>query len=413
VNKPLDQINFFAPDVLEDPFEFYQAALAERPVFKVPGTNIYLVLGYDLISEACKRIDDFSNDFGAVLSGQRAQDPDVKAILDEGWPQRDTMLTADPPAHTRYRKLVNLAFSMRRVDAMEADIRSIARGLLDQVAPKGRAEFVHDFAVPLPVAVIAEQIGLSRDDTPMVKRWSDAFADRLGGMISKQRELECAREIVDFQKFMKVKLDERRARPVDDLLSDLVNARIEDERPLDDAELLSILQQLMVAGNETTTSTMAGGLLLLIQNPAELAKVRADRSLIPNMVEEMLRLESPSAGLWRVVKRDAELGGVQIPAGSMLMVRFAAGNRDPSKYENPDAFVADRANARTQMAFGKGIHMCVGNMLARKELVVAFEEILDRLDDIALAPGADLSHVPNMLLRGLKRLDITFRDRLA
>jgi cytochrome P450 len=413
VNKPLDQINFFAPDVLENPFDFYQAALAEQPVLKLPETNIYLVLGYDLINEACKRIDEFSNDFGAILSGQRAQDPDVKAILDQGWPQRDTMLTADPPAHTRYRKLVNLAFSMRRVDAMEADIRSIARGLLDRMAPKGAAEFVHDFAVPLPVAVIAEQIGLTRDDAAMVKRWSDAFADRLGGMISKERELACAREVVEFQKFMKGKLDERRARPVDDLLSDLVNARIEDERPLDDADLLSILQQLMVAGNETTTSTIAGGLLLLINNPGELAKVRADRSLIPNMVEEMLRLESPSAGLWRVVKRDAELGGVRIPAGSMLMVRFAAGNRDPGKYEAPDRFVADRANARTQMAFGKGIHMCVGNMLARKELVVAFEEILDRLDDIALAPGADLSHVPNMLLRGLKQLDITFRDRLA
>jgi cytochrome P450 len=413
VNKPLDQINFFAPDVLENPFDFYQAALAEQPVLKLPETNIYLVLGYDLINEACKRIDEFSNDFGAILSGQRAQDPDVKAILDQGWPQRDTMLTADPPAHTRYRKLVNLAFSMRRVDAMEADIRSIARGLLDRMAPKGAAEFVHDFAVPLPVAVIAEQIGLTRDDAAMVKRWSDAFADRLGGMISKERELACAREVVEFQKFMKGKLDERRARPVDDLLSDLVNARIEDERPLDDADLLSILQQLMVAGNETTTSTIAGGLLLLINNPGELAKVRADRSLIPNMVEEMLRLESPSAGLWRVVKRDAELGGVRIPAGSMLMVRFAAGNRDPGKYEAPDRFVADRTNARTQMAFGKGIHMCVGNMLARKELVVAFEEILDRLDDIALAPGADLSHVPNMLLRGLKQLDITFRDRLA
>jgi cytochrome P450 len=413
VNKPLDQINFFAPDVLENPFDFYQAALAEQPVLKLPETNIYLVLGYDLINEACKRIDEFSNDFGAILSGQRAQDSDVKAILDQGWPQRDTMLTADPPEHTRYRKLVNLAFSMRRVDAMEADIRSIARGLLDRMAPKGSAEFVHDFAVPLPVAVIAEQIGLTRDDAAMVKRWSDAFADRLGGMISKERELACAREVVEFQKFMKGKLDERRARPVDDLLSDLVNARIEDERPLDDADLLSILQQLMVAGNETTTSTIAGGLLLLINNPGELAKVRADRSLIPNMVEEMLRLESPSAGLWRVVKRDAELGGVRIPAGSMLMVRFAAGNRDPGKYEAPDRFVADRANARTQMAFGKGIHMCVGNMLARKELVVAFEEILDRLDDIALAPGADLSHVPNMLLRGLKQLDITFRDRLA
>jgi cytochrome P450 len=411
MNKPLDQVNFFDPELLEDPFDFYQAAIAEQPVFHLPGSDIHLVLAYDLVMEATGRVEDFSNDFGALLSGRRAEDPELKAVLDRGWPQRDTLLTADPPAHTRFRKLVSLAFSMKRVDSMEPYIRSIVTELIDGFAAKRECEFVRDFAVPLPVAVIAEQIGMSRADTPTVKRWSDAFADRLGGMISRERELECAREVVEFQHFMKGKLDERRARPADDLLSDLVNARVEDERPLDDAELLSILQQLMVAGNETTTSTLAGGLLLLIRNPAQLAKVRADPSLIPNMVEEMLRLESPTAGLWRVVRRDTELGGVRLAAGSMLMLRFAAANRDPSKFEAPDAFDVARRNANRHLAFGRGIHMCIGNMLARKELTVAFGELLRRLDDIRLDEGNDLRHVPNMLLRGLSRLAIRFEPR--
>ncbi len=181
---------------------------------------------------------------------------------------------------------------------------------------------------------------------------------------------------------------------------------MEGEQPLDDAEILSILQQLMVAGNETTTSTLAGGVLLLIQNPDQEAKVRADPTLIPNMVEEMLRLESPTAGLWRVVKKDADLGGVTVPGGSMMMLRFAAANRDPAKFENPDSFDAARKNARSHLAFGRGIHMCVGNMLSRKELAVAFNVLFEKIARFELAPDADLSHVPNMLLRGLRRLDV-------
>jgi cytochrome P450 len=329
----------------------------------------------------------------------------VTAELEKGWPQRNTLLTADPPVHTRFRKLVNLAFSMKRVDAIEAQIRGIAERLIDAFPADGRIDFVHDFAVPLPVAVIASQIGI-HDDVATVKRWSDAFADRLGGMISKERELECAREVVEFQHAMKAQIDARRASRTEDLLSDLVHATVEGEQPLDDAEILSILQQLMVAGNETTTSTLAGGVLLLIQNPDQQAKVRADRRLVGNMVEEMLRLESPTAGLWRVVKQDAELGGVAIPAGSMMMLRFAAANRDPAKFENPDAFDVARKNARSHLAFGRGIHMCVGNMLSRKELAVAFDVLFDRIARFELTPDADLGHVPNMLLRGLRRLDI-------
>ncbi len=401
----LDATSLFEPQVLENPFPYYQAAIATRPVMVLPGTNITLVTSYDLLAEATGRVEAFSNDFGAVLAGMRSADPDVEGELAKGWPQRDTLLTADPPVHTRFRKLVNLAFSMKRVDAIEADIRGIVERLIAAFPADGRIDFVHDFAVPLPVAVIASQIGIA-DDVATVKRWSDAFADRLGGMISKERELVCAREVVEFQHAMKVQIDARRAAPSNDLLSDLVHAEIEGERPLDDAELMSILQQLMVAGNETTTSTLAGGVLLLIENPAEEARVRADRSLIPNMVEEMLRLESPTAGLWRVVKQDAELGGVNVPGGSMMMLRFAAANRDPARFEDPDRFDVTRKNARSHLAFGRGIHMCVGNMLSRKELAVAFEVLLERIASFTLAPDADLAHVPNMLLRGLRRLDI-------
>lgn len=405
MNALLASTDFFAAETLEDPFAVYQAAIAEAPVWKLPGSGIFLVTGYDLVSEALGRVEDFSNDFGAVLAGRRAADPELTAELAKGWPAVDTLLTADPPVHTRFRKLVNLAFSMKRVDAIESDIRGIVARLLDAMAAAQGGDFVQDFAVPLPVAVIASQIGLG-DDHITVKRWSDAFADRLGGMISRERELECAREIVAFQHAMKAELDARRATPRDDLLSDLVNARVDGERPLDDAECMSILQQLMVAGNETTTSTLAGGLLLLVRNPQALVAVRADPRLIPNMVEEMLRLESPTAGLPRIVRRDTELGGVAIPAGSMLHVRFAAANRDPARFPEPDAFDPARKNARAHLAFGKGIHMCVGNMLSRKELAVAFELLLARLEQVELAPDADLAHVPNMMLRGLRRLDL-------
>jgi cytochrome P450 len=408
VNAVVPPIDFFSAEVLADPFAAYQQALATSPVYEVPGSGVTLVLSYALVAEATTRVDDFSNDFSAILSGVRSSDPDVAAVLEKGWPQRDTLLTADPPDHTRFRKLVNLAFSMKRVDALEAHIRSIATSLIEACVAQGECDFVSAFAMPLPVQMITEQIGIDRTDFATVKRWSDAFADRLGGMISKERELECAAEVVEFQHAMKAKIDARRAQPCDDLLSDLVNAQVDGERPLDDSELLSILQQLMVAGNETTTSSLAGGLVQLIRNPDQAAKVRANPALIRNMVEEILRTESPTAGLWRVVKRDCELGGVPLKAGTMLMLRFAAANRDPTRFPDPDVFDVERKNANSHLAFGRGIHMCVGNMLSRKELAVAFELLLDRLDQIEIVDGAALTYPPNMLLRGLSALPIRF-----
>lgn len=406
--------SFFDPQVIADPFDYYRAWMPKSPVVQL-SDGMFLVLSYDLCAQATGDVETFSNNFQGTLSGAMAEDGDVAAILSEGWPQVDTLLTADPPVHTRFRKLVNLAFSMKRVAAIEEDMRGVVARLIDRMAEKGEADFVRDFGIPLPVAMIASQIGMD-GELDKVKRWSDAFVDRLGRMIPKERELECAREVVEFQHHVKARIDERRANRTDDLLSDLVYAEVDGERPLEDAEILSIMQQLMVAGNETTTSALAGGLLQLIENPDQMAKAVAaadagnERAII-NLVEEVLRIESPTAGMWRLVLKDAELGGVAIPKGAMVQLRYAAANRDPAKFADPDRFDIERANARSHLAFGKGIHMCVGNMLSRKEMAVAYSELLTRLTDFRLADGHEPSWPPNMLLRGLTTLPITFRRR--
>ena len=413
MNQPIDKANFFEPETLVDPFDFYRTVHREAPILPVPAQNMHIVFNYDLVSEAIGRVEDFSNDFAALLSGTRAEDPEIKAITDQGWPGVSTLLTADPPVHTRFRKLVNLAFSMPRVNAIEADIRAKAINLIEEFAVKGECEFLKEFAIPLPVGMIAKQIGLE-DQLDRVKRWSDSAVDRLSQMISREREIECARDEVEFQHVIKIKIDERRAHGGDDLLNDLVQARIEGEQPMSDPEIMSVMNQFMVAGNETTTSTLAGGMLQLIRNPEQMSKAAAaaggkDPKIIANLVEETLRTETPTAGMWRLVTRDTELGGVHLPKGSMLHLRYAAANRDPAKYHDPDKFDIGRDNARTHLAFGKGIHMCVGNMLSRKEVTVAFDELLSRLTNFEVADEAAITIPPNMLLRGIIKLPIRFR----
>jgi cytochrome P450 len=411
MSTSLAQYNFLSPEIVENPFEANAAARREAPVYQLPGTPIFMISTYDLIAEACSRPAVFSNDFNAALQGKSRGDAEIKAVLAQGWPHVDTLLTADPPVHTRYRKLVNLAFSPARVNKVEPHVEEIVNALIDRFIDKGRCEFVREFAIALPIRVISDQLGVPQADIALFKEWSDAIADRLGGMLTRDQELACAHQVIAFQHYMKARLDERRELPKDDLLSDLVNARIDGERPLDTAELLGIVQQLLVAGNETTTNSLAAGMLYLIQNPDEHAKLTANPDLIKNMVEETLRLETPTNSMWRVVKQDCELGGVQIPAGSMALLRYGSGNRDAAKFTDPDRFEVERKNAHMHLAFGRGIHSCVGAMLSRKEMNVAFRRILARMKNLRLGADNDLKHHSNLLLRGLKKLNIEF-DRI-
>ncbi len=396
-----------APETVECPYPFYAAMRCEAPVYQVPGAGFFIVSRYQDIKTVLLDTATFTSRTGP---GVRKEPPkEVLEILSQGWLPVDTLLTNDPPSHRRYRGLVNKAFTPRRVALIEPSVRTIANTLVDAFIADSRVELVSQFAVPLPLTVIANALGVPPADQALFKRWSDDAVAPLGGMITPERELECAKSTVEFQRYFAAKLDERRAAPQDDVLTDLINARLEGETPLNTAEMLNILQQLLVAGNETTTNLIASAMLLLLQNPQQLASVCADRSLIPNFVEEALRFESPVQGLFRMAKVETELGGVKIPAGSRLVLMYASGNRDDQEFPQADRFDICRANAKDHFAFGAGIHYCLGASLARLEATVAFETLLGRLPHIRLAEGQnDYTHTPSFILRGLKALHLEF-----
>jgi cytochrome P450 len=408
--------NFFDEEVLNCPYEFYQTLQEQAPVYQLPGTNIFMVTRYADIKNLLKDTETYSNNFEAQLKGPEPA-PEVTAIYAKAWQPVDTMITADPPRHKTYRTLVNKVFNAKRVDAMEDYMKEIVQELIDGFIDRGECDFIREFTTPLPVYVIADQLGVPRKDLKEFKCWSDSFARRLSQMATPEEQVEDAENIVAFQFYFADMCESRRKEPRDDMITDLVNTEIEDPdtgelRALNMEELQSLLQQLMVAGNETTTSAITGGMVSLLQNPEQLKDLQAHPEKIPNAVEEILRMESPSAGMWRVVKKDSEVHGVKIPKDSLLMLRYHAANRDRELFEHPNDIDIDRPNADDHIAFGQGIHFCPGAMLARKEMNVAFEALLSRLDNIRLVEEkSDLTYWPNIVLRGLKSLHISFTPR--
>ena len=398
--------NPLAPETVENPYPFYRAMREHAPVYEVPGAGFFILSRYADIMSALNNEE--------VLSSRQppgvniTAPPEVMDIYAQGYPPVDTLLTNDPPSHTRYRVLVTKAFSARRVATLEPKVREVAAALVDKFARDGRVELMSQFAVGLPLTVIADALGVPREDMDKFKQWSDDAVAPLGGMISAERQIECARSAVEFQHYFAAKLEERRVAPRDDLLSDLLNARLEGTAPLNMAEMLNILQQLLVAGNETTTNLIGSAMMLLLQHPDQMRALIDDPSLIANFVEESLRMESPVQALFRVTKEDTELGGTRIPKMSRVAVLYASGNRDEAQFPDPDRFDIRRANAKTHLAFGQGVHFCVGAALARLEARVAFETLLSRLKNIRLAAGNDFAHTPSFILRGLKALQVEF-----
>jgi cytochrome P450 len=411
---PLEEINAFDPDLLNEPYDYYRRLREEAPVFRDPKTGIVSVATYDLIVEVNRQPMVFSNQFGEALrSGSAGRlDPEELAIVREGVEVASTMLTADPPAHTRYRKLAMKAFTHKRVEQLGAYVAQVTHELIDGFAADGRCEFKSAFANHLPMIVIADSLGVPRADMDRFHRWSDAFIVQLGGVSDRETRLEAARRINEFQRYFIERIEEKRAHPTEDVISDLVHATLAEEgdpRPMDYAELLSILQQLLVAGNETTAHTLTAGLYYLTADPALRARIIADPALVPGFVEETLRLLSPTNNMWRVATRDAEVGDFPIKAGEIMLLRYGSANRDAARFPLPDDFDPDRPDAREHLAFGAGIHTCIGAQLARKEMVTAFPIILKRLKNPRFAPGRNaFRYNPNILLRGVLELHVEF-----
>ncbi|WP_293903081.1 cytochrome P450 [Phenylobacterium sp.] len=411
--RPLAEFNIFDPDLLQDPHAYYRRLRQEAPVFRDPKTGIVSVATYDLIMEVNRQPLVFSNNFGGQMRGSvGAQDPEEMAIMSEGIAVANTMLTADPPVHTRFRKLAMKAFTHKRVEAMGAYVATVAHELIDGFIADGRCEFKSAFANHLPMIVIADSLGAPRADMDRFHRWSDAFVVQLGGVSDRETRLEASRRINEFQRYFIEIIEQKRANPTEDVISDLVHATLAEEgdpRTMDYSELLSIIQQLLVAGNETTAHTLTTGLYYLVSDPQLLARVLADRSLVPDFVEETLRLLSPTNNMWRIATRDAEIGGYPIKGGEMILVRYGSGNRDETRFPDPESFDPSRPDARGHLAFGAGIHTCIGAQLARKEMVTAFGIVLDRLKSPRIQAGRNVfRYSPNILLRGVLELHVEF-----
>jgi cytochrome P450 len=320
-------------------------------------------------------------------------------------------LTQDPPLQRRYRKFVDGAFSPKNLRALEPFIEKTSNDLVDGFIDEGKCEFLSAFGVPLPLTVIASQIGAPVSDLPLLRKWTNAFIGNLSQQLDREGTLQAARDMLEFQHYFAQKMEERRKYPEDDILSKVVNASIDGEKPLDDAECLSMLSQILVAGNETTSASLTEGMWLLIQNPEQYELVKNDPSpeMIHRLVEEVLRYSSPSANMFRRTTRDVELGGVMIPENSMCFARFAAANQDDEQFPDPFKFDIMRPNLKDHVAFGKGVHHCLGAALSRREMNGGFKVIFNRMQNFRLTTGAsDPEFSANALLHGMTGLELSF-----
>ncbi|MEQ8412141.1 MAG: cytochrome P450 [Erythrobacter sp.] len=394
------------------PWLAYQAMREEAgPLWTEPETGVVFVLDYALAEEVMRSHTRFSSFADRAAMREGGLPAEVLEIKAQGWPLALTMVQNDGPSHEDYRKLVGPFFLPRRLRVMEPFVAARIGELLDAIDAKGgRTDFFPDFAVPLPVSVIGEYLGMRHLGDDTVKRWSDAFADEIGFLTSDERAVEIARLTLECHKAMVALCDERRGGEGTDIITALANATKPDGEPLDNSELLSILTQLMVAGNETTTSTLGFALLRLARDPDLFARLKGEPEKIAPFLEEVLRLDSPIQGQFRKAVGDQQLDGHMIPDGTMLHVRFAAANRDRQVWgEGAGEVQLDRKPPKPHMAFGNGIHFCVGAALSRLEMRLALAEILARYRSVRLAePEQDLPFRTNFHQRGMTSLPLEF-----
>lgn len=322
------------------------------------------------------------------------------------------LLNADPPDHRRQRKLVNGAFRPSRIRMMEPLIEKVAHRLIDEFvgnADTGETvdvEFVSDFAVGLPMTLIAYALGVVDDDLSMFKQWSDDLVMPVGNPAPSVEQVRgYLVSSTEFAEYFSAMIADRQANPQEDIVSDVANAEDEGER-LTLEEQLSMLTQFLVAGNETTTKLFTNMALQLASNPDLQQRIREDRSLVDGLVEEALRFEAPVGGLFRQAKEDLDVGGASVKKGEHVWVLYAAANRDESRFECPDDFDPARANVRDHIAFGHGEHFCIGASLARAEANIGFGVLLDRIEQIGLAEN-NFAYEDTFVLRGLKALNLT------
>ena len=372
----LDAYDPFDPAVIADPFPYYQLLQSEAPVFEVEKHGFFVVSRFDDVEEVAQNWEDYSTRWGP--GPQRVESP-VASILQ-----------SDPPDHTRLRSIIARAFTPRAVKACDTLVREFARERVDAMLGLGEADLVDEYAIPIPVVVIAEMLGVPRDDRAIFRKWSDDIVGAIAGKVDPRKSQ------AEFGEYFSAVIERRRAEPQDDVISKLMGANHKGET-LSAPEVLSFCLSLLVAGNETTTGLIANLFFELAKRPDDWQRLRDDPSLIPSAVEESLRYDAPNQGLFRHTTRDVELHGVTIPAGKKVLLLFGAAGRDPRHFPHPERFDIARSPNR-HLAFGAGVHHCLGANIGRLEATIALESALSRIATLRLV-DTEPPYVPVFFIR--------------
>jgi cytochrome P450 len=410
----------FDPDFIQCPFGHYQELRESAPATKVTeGKGFWLVTDHELVREVVGDVERFSSESGPL--GSTFPSPAAMARMAELTPSEglagrvNTLLTLDPPGHTRNRKLISRAFTPASVRRYEEMTRSTCRGLLDGWVDGEEIDFVARFAVPLPVRVIAQALDVPDDRVDDFKRWSDASVASIGADLSDDDWVQNHRDLLELADFLQDQIDRKRAAgPAEDIMSKLVHARLdaaeqeelggETRLQLSDNEIHSIVRQLLVAGNETTTNLLTQSMVILADHRPWWERMHTEPSMVPDVVEEALRHVTPSAVNQRAARHDMDFHGVQIPAGDVVMVCYLAADHDPAVFPDPEDFDPTRDNLGDHLAFGRGIHFCPGASLARMEAKIAFEELSAAIAGYTIPPVDDLGWNSSFQLRAIRAL---------
>lgn len=397
-----------------DPFEVYARLRDEQPTYHNPDLDLWALSRFHDVWDAVHDPGTFSSHDAISLQDPRkaavnadalaAGGVDIEDLLRGASEVAPMMIMLDPPRHDQLRDLVKRAFTPRRVAALEPRIREIAVQLLDGFAERGSCDLTAEFAGPLPTIVIAELLGVPAEDRVQFRSWSNSLVTI--DFNSDSLTIEAMTAFAQLWGYFSAILNEREGNPGDDLISALIEAEIDGVR-LERNELLGFCILLLLAGNETTTNLISNATVLLARHPDQRRMLVDDPTLLPGAVEEFLRYDSPVQALGRIVTRDVEVNGVTIPGGARLALLFGSANRDPREFDDAERFDITRRSDR-HLAFGHGLHYCLGASLARLEARVAFEELLARIPEYSLATD-DIDRLKSGLIRGCQTLPIDFR----
>lgn len=384
----MNMAGFFSEDIRRNPYPIYDQMRSASPVVHVAQLNFWMIFDYESVKWALTDHETFSSRV----------------------PAPHWFIFFDPPQHTKLRALISRAFTPKVVTNLEPRIRELSRELIDKMIQRGQMDLAADYSVPLPMMVIAEMIGIPVADWPQFRRWSDGMLKLTFGLAGGEAGAEGYEEFkavtVEMNTYLTEMIAQRRAEPKDDLLTRLIEAEVDGQR-LSQEEILGFFQLLVIGGQETTANLINNAVLSLLENPEQLTKLRAAPNLLPFAIEEALRYRSPLQSVMRAPRQDVKVHGQTIPAGKLILPMIGSANRDPKQFRDANRFDITR-DPNLHVAFGHGIHSCLGAALSRMEARIALADILDRLKGLRLASNEPWRPRKALHVHGPANLPICF-----